>query len=185
MAKKQQTPQTDAPKKRHGSVQGAREMVKLLTIHAQQGHPGSVASIEKWLEVFPELRPESQALVELAERTEAAWATAVSLGDPLAEQVARGESAKLKAELMGDAPSQLDRVMASVVVVAHLAHSRAAIMAAQRTEHIGVREYRERILSATQKRLVSAIKAHTLITRKKKKGMRPKQKLKLFEPFTA
>lgn len=183
---KKKLPPADAPKKtRHGSVASAREMVKLLTTRASQGHPDAVSSIEKWLEAFPELRPECRALDELAEKAEAAWAAAVGFGDPLAEKTARDEAVRLRAELTGDAPSLLDRVLASAVAVAHLAHTRAAVVAAQKAEHPGVREYRERVLSAAQKRLAAAVKAFRLLTRKKGKGMRPKGKLKIFEPSAA
>lgn len=178
---KKKSPPGDAPKKpRHGSVASAREMVKLLTIRASQGHPEAVASIEKWLEAFPELRPECRALDELAEK-----ATAVGFGDPVAEKAARDEAGRLRKELTGNTTSLLDRVLASAVVVAHLAHTRAAVVAAQKAEHPGVREYRERVLSAAQKRLAAAVKAFRLLTRKKGKGMRPKGKLKVFEPSAA
>jgi hypothetical protein len=186
MGKKNQVPPPDAPKKkRHGTVESAREMVKLLTVRANEGHPEAVGSIEKWLEAFPELKPECRALDELAEKAEAAWAAAVGFGDRLAEKAAREEASKLKQELTGDNPSLLDRVLASTVVVAHLAHTRAAVMAAQKADHPGVREARERVLSAAQKRLTAAVKAHRLLARKKGKGVRPKAKLKLFEPSAA
>lgn len=186
MGKKKQPSTGDAPKKkRHGTVENAREMVKMLTIHANQGHPEAVGSIEKWLEVFPELKPECRALDELAEKAEAAWAASVGFGDKLAEQAARDEATKLKQELTGDSPSLLDRVLASTVVIAHMAHTRAAIMAAQKADHPGIREARERVLSAAQKRLAAAVKAHRLLARKKGKGMKPKAKLKVFEPSAA
>ena len=44
MGKKKHAP-PDAPKKRHGSVESAREMVKLLTVRANEGHPEAAASI--------------------------------------------------------------------------------------------------------------------------------------------
>lgn len=185
MGKKKQAPPDAPKKKRHGSVASAREMVKLLTVRANEGHPEAVGSIEKWLEVFPELKPECRALDELAEKAVAAWAVSVGFGDKLAEQAARDEAAKLKQELTGDNASLIDRVLASTVVIAHLAHTRAAIMAAQKADHPGIREARERVLSAAQKRLAAAVKAHRLLARKKGKGVRPKAKLKVFEPSAA
>ncbi len=185
MGKKKHAPPDALKKKRHGSVESAREMVKLLTVRANEGHPEAAASIEKWLEAFPELRPECRALDELAEKAEAAWAVAVGFGDKLAEQAAREEAAMLKQELSGDNASLLDRVLASTVVVAHLAHTRAAIMAAQKADHPGIREARERVLSVAQKRLAAAVKAHRLLAHKQGKGMRPKAKLKIFEPSAA
>jgi hypothetical protein len=186
VGKQKPTPATNGrTKKRHGSVENAREMVKLFTVRANQGHPEAAASVLKWLEVFPELKPECRALDELAEKVEAAWAASVGFGDKLAEKAARDEAAKLKQELIGHASSLLDRVLASAVVVAHLAHTRAAIMAAQKADSLGLRESRERVLSAAQKRLAAAVKAHHLLARKKGKGMRPKGELKIFEPSAA
>jgi hypothetical protein len=186
MDKQKQVPKAEAPKKkRHGSVESAREMVKLLTVRANQGHPEAVGSIERWLEAFPELKPECRALDELADKAVAAWAASVGFGDKLAEEAARDEAAKLKQELTGDSSSLLDRVLASTVVVAHLAHTRAAVMAAQKADHLGVREARERVLSAAQRRLAAAVKAHRLLARRKEKGVRPKARLKVFEPSAA
>lgn len=160
----------------------AREMIKLLTIHASHGHPEAVDSIARWLEKFPALRPEVRALDDLAAKAEAAWVAAVGFGDPVAERAARDEAAAMKAELLGDAPSVLDRVLASAVVVARLSHDRAARVAALKADHPGVREARERVLSAAQKRLVAAVKAWQLLAGKKARGMTPKGKLKIFEP---
>lgn len=185
MGKKKQAPPDAPKKKRHGSVASALEMVKLLTVRANEGHPEAVGSIEKWLEAFPELKPECRALDELAEKAVAAWAASVGFGDKLAEQAARDEASKLKQELTGHSSSLLDRVLASTVVVAHLAHTRAAVMAAQKADHLGIREARERVLSAAQKRLTAAVKTHRLLTHKKEKGVRPKAKLKVFEPSAA
>ena len=163
----------------------ARETVKLLKIRASQGHPEAAESVVRWLTMFPELKAEARELDAMADRAEAAWAAAVGFGDPLAERAARAEAASVRAELVGDAPSLLERVLASAVVVAHLAHQRAAVMAARTAEHTGVRAARERVLSAAQTRLAAAVKAFRLVAKKKAKGVRPRRKLKVFEPAAA
>lgn len=163
----------------------ARRMIKLLTIHAGQGHPEAADSVARWLEVFPQLKPEIRELDDLATKAEAAWVKAVAFGDPLAERAARDEAAAMKAELLGDDPPVLDRVLASAVVVARLSHDRAARVAAQKADLPGVREARERVLSAAQKRLAAAVKAWQLLAGKKARGMHPKQRLKVFEPDAA
>jgi hypothetical protein len=160
-------------------------VIKILTIHANQGHPEAGDAVGRWLEQFPQLKPEVRELDDLAAKAEAAWAKAVGFGDPLAERAARDEAAAMKAELLGDAPSVLDRVLASAVVVARLSHDRAARVAAQRADHPGVREARERVLSTAQKRLVAAVKAWQLLAGKKARGLRPKGRLKIFEPDAA
>lgn len=170
------------PRRRYGTVAGARHMVKMLGVRASQGHPEAVDSIAKWVEVFPELKGEFKALGALADKAEGAWAKAAAFGDPLAETAARDEAAALRAELVGDTPSVLDRVVGSLVAVSHLAHHRAAVMAAQPTEHVGVRAAREKTLSVAQKRLADAVRTFRLLAKKKARGVRPRRKLKIFEP---
>ena len=67
-------------------------------------------------------------------------------------------------------------------VVATMSHNRAAQIAAQSTQHPGVREARDRVLSKAQKRLIEAIKAWQLLDKRKGKGLQPKAKLAIFEP---
>lgn len=160
----------------------ARSIIKDLKHHAKQGHPEAVDSILRWLEKFPELKSEVRELDDLAAKAEAAWVSAVAAGDPLAEQAARGEAAGLRADLLGPAPSTLDKILAGTVVVAHMGYQRAAFLAAQRTDQSAVREERDRRLSAAQKRLHEAVKGWKLIAGKKAKGLRPKGNLKVFQP---
>jgi hypothetical protein len=166
-------------------LNGAREIVRLLTGRLREGHAEAAGSIARWLDAYPELKGECRALDTLAAKAEAAWVSAVGGGDPLAERAARDEAAAMTAELLGDAPSLLDRVLASAVVVAALSYYRAAQVAAQPAAHPGVRESRERVLSAAQKRLVAAVKGWELVAKKKAEGLRPRKMLKVFEPAAA
>ena len=175
-----------SPKARHGTVESAREMIKLLTIHLRQGHPEALERIEKWIEAFPELKTECRALDDLVTKAIAAWVHAAGLGDPLSEVAARKDAATLFDDLVGQGEtSALDRILASTVVVAHLAHARAAIVAAQKTDHPGIRLAREKILSASQKRLLSAIKSYQVLAKKRGEGLKPRTKLKIFESSSA
>jgi hypothetical protein len=160
----------------------AREMIKILIVRAKQGHPEAADSVFRWLEVFPQLKPEFRELDDLVNKTESAWVRAVGFGDPLAERAAQDELAAMKAELLGPGASVLEKILVSAVVVAHLAHQRAAMMAASPANQSAVSAMRDRRLTATQKRLLAAVKAWELIAEKKAKGLRPKGKLELFEP---
>lgn len=163
----------------------ARQVVKHLKQHAEQGHQWPNDSILKWLAKFPELKSEFRQLDDLATRAEGAWVRAAAFGDPMAERATRDEVAALKAELLGAAPSVLDEVLASSLVVAHLAHNRAAVVAAQPADHPAVRAARQRVLSEAQRRLVAATRAWLLLAGKKARGLTPKGKLKIFEPAAA
>jgi len=159
----------------------ARHIIKDLKNQAKQGKPWAADSVLRWLEKFPELKAEMPELADLAAKAEAAWVLAVAAGDPLAERAARDEAAQLRASLLGPSPSALDKILAGMVVVAHMGYQRAAFLAAQRIDHSGVREERDRRLSAAQKRLHEALKGWKLIAGKKAKGLRPKGNLKVFQ----
>ena len=163
----------------------ARKMIQLYSQRAREGHQDAIDSIIKWLEKFPELKPEYGQLSDLSAKTEAAWAKAVSFGDLIAEQAAIQEVTIMKADLLEGSTSLLDQMLASTVVVAKLSYDRAAQAAAKRSEHTAVNESRDRRLSAAQKRLVAATKAWQIMATKKAKGLHPRSKLKIFDTEAA
>lgn len=156
-----------------------KETIRSLTERAATGSTGAVEQLTRWLADFPEHKPAVAALQTLTEKAEAAWVRAVGLGDRLAEQAARDEAAAFRAELLSADAGVLDRVLAGVVVVAHLAHAHAARVAAVGTDVPAVQAARDRRLSDAQKRLLLAVKNWELIAGKKARGLRPP--LKLFE----
>ncbi len=163
------------------TVEYAKGMIEELTRRAKQGHPEAAGRVLAWLAEFPELKSLVRELDTLAERAEGAWVTAAAFGDPLAEQAVRDEVQLMKRELLPTDAGVLERVLATTVVVAHLSHHRAAVQAARPASHPAVAAVRERTLSVTQKRLVAAVKGWQLVARKKRKGVGPKRKLKLFQ----
>jgi hypothetical protein len=166
---------------RRGTVEHARGMIEELTRRARAGHPEAVGRVLAWLEAYPELRPLVRELGSLAERAEGAWVTAAAFGDPLAESAVRDQVAAMKGELLPAAAGVLERVLATALVVAHLAHHRAAVQAARPAAHPAVAAARDRALSAAQKRLLAAVRGWELVARKKRKGVKPKRRLKLFQ----
>lgn len=173
---------TNSGRKRRCTVTYAKGMIEELTRRAKGGHPEAAGRVMAWLNEFPELKPLVRELDSLAERAEGAWVTAAAFGDPLAERAVRDEVEGMKRELLPPDAGVLERVLATTVVVAHLSHHRAAVQAARPASHPAVATVRERTLSAAQKRLLAAVKGWELIARKKRKGVRPAKKLKLFKP---
>lgn len=164
------------------TVEFAKGMIEELTKRAKEGHPEAAGRVLAWLNEFPELKPLVRELDSLAERAEGAWVTAAAFRDPLVEKAVRDEVSVMKQELLPADAGVLERVLATAVVVAHLSHHRAAVQAARPASHPAVAAARERTMSVTQKRLVAAVKGWQLVARKKRKGVRPAKKLKLFEP---
>ena len=163
------------------SPEYAKSMIRTLADRARQGKPEAAERVLAWLEKFPELRSTVRELDDLTAKVEDAWVRALTGQDALAERAARDEVAGMKAELVAPGAGVLERVLAGAVVVAYLAHQRAAAVAA-RSAAPGVAAVRDRRLTAAQKRLVAAVKALETVARKKAAGVRPGRKLKLFDP---
>jgi hypothetical protein len=156
-----------------------KETVRSLVARATDGEPGAAEQLACWLTEFPEHRPAVAALRTLAEKAEAAWVRAAAFGDALAERAVRDEAAALRAELLPPDAGVLERVLVSALVVAWLAYTHTAMMAAPKADSPAVQAARDRRLSVAQKRLVAALKGWQAVAGKKDRGMRPP--LKLFD----
>lgn len=87
----------------------------------------------------------------------------------------------MKAELLGENPSLLEKIMVSSVVTAHLAHQRASAWASKPAPHQAVVTARDRRVESTSRRLLLAIKALTIVRQQQARGLVPRTKFKLFE----
>jgi hypothetical protein len=168
-------------KGRRPTLEYAKGMIEELTRRAKEGHPEAAERVLAWLEVYPELKTVVRELDTLAERAEGAWVTAAAFGDPIAEKAVRDEVQLMKRELLTADAGVLERVLATAVVVAHLSHHRAAVAAARPASHPAVAAARDRTLSTAQKRLLAAVKGWRLVASRKRKGVKPPKKLKLFQ----
>ena len=155
-----------------------RELVK----RAERGDKRAVESLYVWLERHPEMRSLVRELDDLSTKVERAWVKRMGGGDELSKKAVEDDLAAMKAELLGPAPSVTDKILASTVLVSHLAFQRAALAASQPTDKPEVREARERLLTIASKRLAAATKAWEQVAGKKAKGDRPRGTLRLFQP---
>ncbi len=162
-----------------------RNTILELVKRAEQGDKRAVESLYVWLERHPEMRSLVRELDDLSTKVERAWVQRMCGSDELSKRAVEDDLAAMKAELLGPAPSVTDRILASSVVVAHLAFQRAALAASQPTDKPEVREARERLLTIAQKRLAAATKAWEQVAGKKARGLRPRGRIKLFEPDVA
>jgi hypothetical protein len=160
----------------------AKQTVLSLAKRAEGGSKEAVERLTRWLDRYPEMKSLVRGLDDLAAKVERAWVERLCGTDELSRRAIEGELAAMRAELLGPAPSVTDKVLAGTVLVAHLGYQRAALAAALPADKPGVREARERLLSIAQKRLQDALKWWELHAGNKAKGLRPRGKLKLFEP---
>ena len=162
-----------------------REKVRDLAREAAGGSAVAVDLLLGWLDLYPETRPLVRALDDLVAKTERAWVDRLAGADPLSRRAVGDELAALKAELLGPAPSALDKVLAGTVLVAHMDFQRAARAAAQPASTPEVMAARGKLLAAAQKRLHDAVRGWRLYAGAKARGARPAGGVRLFGPAPA
>lgn len=159
-----------------------RNMILELVKRAERGDKRAVESLYAWLERHPDMRSLVRELDDLSTKVERAWVQRLCGTDELSKRAVEDDIAAMKAELLGPSPSVTDKILAGSVLVSHLAFQRAALAASQPTDKPEVREARERLLSIAQRRLAAATRAWEHVAGRRAKGVRPRGKLKLFEP---
>jgi hypothetical protein len=160
----------------------AKNAILWLARRAERGDREAVENLFRWLERYPDMRSLVRSLDDLATKVERCWVERMCGTNLLSQRAVEDEVTAMKAELLGPAPSVTDKVLAATVLVAHLAFHRAAREASQPADQPAVREARERLLSAAQKRLQDAFQGWERIAARKAKGVRPRAKLRLFDP---
>ena len=157
-----------------------KNLIEEFRFEAARGKKEDIERLNRWLDKHHQHRGTVPELADLTTKVEGAWARVVAFGDPLAEQGARQEVERLKAELLSPDAGFLERILASTVAVAYLANQHAAALAAVKTSHSTVRTARDRRQSVAQRRLLDALKGWS--THKKlAKSLRIKP-LKLYQP---
>lgn len=158
------------------------EMKNLCNMMAQ-GSASAAGMLERWMKKFPEVARElaHDRLGDLCANAEAAWVKVLVGDNPLYQMGLRDQIAAMKAELSGDHPSILEKVLVSSVIVAHLANHRAVMSAAQPAQQQAVAAFRDRRIEATSRQFLLALKALAVVRQKQAHGLTPKTKLKLFD----
>jgi hypothetical protein len=95
----------------------ARAWLDGLVARANTGDPEAVAELRALLDANPELW---RRIGDLGGHAEAAWVGLVARGDRLIAESVRREADRLRAELLGERPSPVERLLADQVVVTHL-----------------------------------------------------------------
>jgi len=167
------------------SPQYIRETLLSLTERAEGGDKEAAEVLFTWLKEEPGIRPMVRGLEDLAIKIERVWVDRHSGTDELRKGVLREEIEAMRTGLLGTAPSIVEKLLASTVVVAHLSFQQASAVAASKASGLGEREARERQLSMAQKRLIAAVKAWEQISGKKAAGLGPRGQLGIFEPLAS
>jgi hypothetical protein len=159
----------------------AAGVMKDLATSASQGSKWAAKSLEEWAAKYPDVARSLSQLGDLCEVAEEAWVKAVAGESPVDQVSVRDEIAGMKAELLPEKASILERVLASSLITAYLAHQRAVTWAARPAPQEGVAAARDRRVESTSKRLLVAIKTLSLVRQQQVRGLEPRVKLKVFE----
>ena len=157
--------------------------MKDLCVSIAQGNTRAVASLERWMKKFPDV---ARALAldrlgDLCANAEAAWVKALAGDNPLDRLGVTEQIATLKAELLGDNPSILEKVLVSGVVTAHLAHHRAVAWAAQPAPQPAVATFRDKRVESASRWFLLAVKSLAVVRQQQARGLVPRTKFKLFD----
>lgn len=155
--------------------------LKELAARAAQGNKESARSLEAWVAKFPDLARSIYAADTLRSTAEATWVKLFAGGDPLRERGIREEIDRMTAELVGESPSLLERVLVSNFVVAYMANQRAVWWLTQPTQSWTEVAARDRRAESTARRLLLAVKTLSVVRQQASRGRAPKMKLKLFD----
>jgi hypothetical protein len=152
-----------------------RELVR----RAQAGDPAALPRIRQVLDERPEVWQHAGDLAALAER---AWIAVLAADNPVAVEAMKRTLAQMKAELTGDQPTALERLLVDQIVVSWLECKYVeATSAAPGHASLQQAGFRLRRLESAQKRHLAAIKTLTTLRTLLPAGLAPRQAPKLFE----
>ena len=158
-------------------------VVAELRALVQQAKAGDVSILPKLraiLDEHPEIWQHAGDLEKVVVR---AWVELLAGGDPLGAEAVRRKADQLRAELEGDSPTPLERLLVGQVVSHWLELSHAQVMAADPGEATpGQAGFRLRRAESAQKRYLAAIKTLTTVRALVPRGLLPANLLKLHDP---
>jgi len=134
----------------------ARNIVIEILRNSPQGGEEPAASLNGWLKKFPELQSVVAQHFDLCARTEVVWIARLAGGNLIAKEAIKREIETLKLEVAGEAPTGLERILASTVAVTYMAQQLGAMTAAENTTLAEMAAV-DRRAESMQKRFLRAI----------------------------
>lgn len=154
--------------------------LKALTEQANEGAPGSLDALRDFLRKHPEVE---QHVGDLARHAETAWVHLLADGNTLIHEAVQRRLTALKAELAGEHPTPLERMLVEHVGIAFLANQHATIAEASSSGGtIQQAALRLRRAESAQKRYLAAVKTLSVLRARVPAGLAPLKGLKLHNP---
>jgi hypothetical protein len=155
------------------------ELRELVT-KAKAGDASVLPRLREVLDDNPQIWQHTGDLEQVVVR---AWTQLLAGDDPLTLEVLRRKAEALRAELEGDSPTPLERLLVGQVVSSWLEMSHAqAQVAAPGSTTLGQASHNLRRAESAQKRYLAAIKTLTTVRALVPRGLVPVNHLRLHDP---
>jgi len=155
--------------------------VRDLVARSNAGEPDAVDRLRRAFDDRPEVRAQLGDLSRLCERT---WVGLIRGGGGLCEQAVRLQLAELKAGLLGENPTPLERMLVDHAAVSYLADCDAQLRAASPPSSPQVDAARLKRAESTQRRLLNSLKTLAVLRALVPRGLLPRTGVRLFDPET-
>jgi hypothetical protein len=154
--------------------------LRALVLTAQAGDPAALPRIRLILDGHPEVWRHVGDLATLAER---AWIAVLAADHPVAVESMKRTVAEMKADLAGEHPTRLERLLVDQVIACWLEISYLETVAADPgRSSLDQADFRLKRLDSAQKRYLSAMKALTALRALVPAGLEPTPSVKLHDP---
>ena len=154
--------------------------LRVLVQSAQAGNPAALPHIRKILDDHPEVWRHVGDLATLAER---AWIAVLAADHPVAVESMKRTVAAMKAELAGEHPTRIERLLVDQVVACWMEVSYLeSVSADPGRSSLDQADFRLKRLESAQRRYLTALKTLTTLRTLVPTGLAPAPSLRLHDP---
>jgi hypothetical protein len=154
--------------------------LRKVTAQARAGDASALPRLRRLLDGHPEIWERAGDLERVVVR---AWAELLAVGDPVALEAVRRKAEQLRAELEGDAPTPLERLLVGQVVAARLAMGHAQAQEAGREERsLGQARFALGRSESALRRYLSAVRTLATVRALVPHGLMPVHHLRPYDP---
>jgi hypothetical protein len=155
--------------------------LRALVVRAQGGDATALPRIRDILDERPEVW---QHLGDLSAVAERAWITVLAADNPLAVESMKRTVAEMKADLAGEQPTRLERMLVDQVLACWMeAKYLEALSADLRPGSLDQASFRLKRLESAEKRYLNAVKTLIALRSLLPKGLAPSPTVRLYEPL--
>lgn len=154
------------------------ERLRSLVEETRQGDASALLKLRTLLDEHPEIWRHAGDLSALVENT---WIDVLAATNPLGVESLKRSMAEMRAELAGESPTPLERMLVDLALSSWLALKHAECMAADQSDGPAklVRRRQQRVLEAHRRHL-GAIKTLAEVRTRLSTGLSPVKRVKLF-----